>query len=55
MKDNVYKISRQILYKELQPLFEALSVVRYAVVKGEALSNQIYGVPDRRRSCDIDI
>ena len=55
MKDNVYKISRQILYKELQPLFEALSVLRYAVVKGEVLSNQIYGVPDRRRSGDIDI
>jgi hypothetical protein len=55
MTDNLYKIERKILYKELEPLFEALSSVRYAVVKGEVLSQQIYGVPDRRRSSDIDI
>lgn len=55
MTDNIYKIGRKILYKELQPLFEALSSIRYAVVKGEVLSQQIYGVPDRRKSSDIDI
>ena len=55
MTDNLYKIERKILYKELEPLFAALSSVRYAVVKGEVLSQQIYGVPDRRRSSDIDI
>lgn len=53
--DNLYIIERKILYKELKPLFEALSSVNYAVVKGEVLSQQIYGVPDRRRSSDIDI
>ena len=55
MEDKLYKIERKLLYKELQPLFETLSSVRYAVVKGEVLSQQIYGVPDRRRSSDIDI
>ena len=55
MRDKLYKIERKLLYKELEPLFAALSSVRYAVVKGEVLSQQIYGVPDRRRSSDIDI
>ena len=56
MNDNtIYKIGRKILYKELEPLFVLLSPIRYAVVKGEVLSQQIYGVPDRRRSSDIDI
>ena len=55
MIDKLYKLERKLLYKELQPLFEALSSVRYAVVKGEVLSQQIYGVPDRRKSNDIDI
>lgn len=55
MVDNLYIIGRKILYKELKPLFEAMSSVNYAVVKGEVLSQQIYGVPDRRRSSDIDI
>ena len=53
--DNLYTIERKILYKELKPLFEAMSSVNYAVVKGEVLSQQIYGVPDKRRSSDIDI
>lgn len=53
--NDLYTIERKILYKELRPLFEALSSVNYAVVKGEVLSQQIYGVPDRRRSSDIDI
>lgn len=53
--DNLYIIERKILYKELKPLFEAMSSINYAVVKGEVLSQQIYGVPDRRRSSDIDI
>lgn len=55
MTDNIYKVGRKILYKELEPLFVALSPIRYAVVKGEVLSQQIYGAPDRRRSSDIDI
>ena len=53
--ESLYQMQRKILYKELAPLFEALSSVRYAVVKGEVLSQQIYGAPDRRRSNDIDI
>ena len=53
--DNLHIIERKVFYKELKPLFEALSSVNYAVVKGEALSLQIYGVPDKRRSSDIDI
>lgn len=55
MEDKLYRIERKLLYKELEPLFDALSSVRYAVVKGEALSQQIYGIPDRRKSSDIDI
>ena len=53
--DGIYIIQRKLFYKELQPLFDALSSVRYAVIKGEVLSQQIYGVPDRRKSSDIDI
>jgi hypothetical protein len=55
MRNRLYKLERKLLYKELEPLFKELSTVRYAVVKGEVLSQQIYGVPDRRRSSDIDI
>ena len=55
MENKLYRIGRKLLYKELEPLFESLSSIRYAVIKGEALSQQIYGVPDRRRSSDIDI
>lgn len=51
----IYLIGRKILYKELAPVWEAMSSIRYAVVKGEALSQQIYGRPDMRRSCDVDI
>ena len=36
-------------------MWEALTSIDYAVVKGEALSQQIYGEPDRRISNDIDI
>lgn len=50
-----YLIGRQVLYKELQPLFEQMAIINYAVIKGEALSQYIYGVPNRRRSSDIDI
>lgn len=53
--DNIYIFERKLLYKELKPLFEALSSKQYAVVKGEVLSQQIYGAPDLRRSSDIDI
>lgn len=55
MREKLYKIERKLLYKELEPIFASLSSVRYAVVKGEVLSQQIYGVPDRRRPGDIDI
>ena len=55
MLDNLYVIERKILYNELRPLFDSLVSVRYAVIKGEVLSQQIYGVPDKRRSSDIDI
>ena len=53
--DDLYTIERKILYKKLRPSFEAVSPVNYAVVKGEVLSQQIYRVPDRRRTSDIDI
>lgn len=55
MTDKLHILERKLLYKELKPLFEELSSKRYAVVKGEVLSQQIYGAPDRRRSNDIDI
>lgn len=53
--DEVYTVGRKLLYKELKSVFSAISSLRYAVVKGEVLSQQIYGVQDRRRSGDIDI
>lgn len=53
--DSFYRIQRKILYKELEPLFIALSSINYAVVKGEVLSQQIYGSTDKRRPSDIDI
>jgi len=54
-EEDIYLIGRKILYKELAPVLEAMSSNRHAVVKGEALSQQIYGRPDIRRSCDVDI
>ena len=55
MGHNLCRIERKTLYKELKPLFESLSSIRYAVIKGEVLSQQIYGIPDKRNSSDIDI
>lgn len=55
MNNQIYIVSRKILFSELNELFMALSNVRYAVVKGDVLSQQIYGVPYKRHSRDIDI
>lgn len=55
MINDLYLWQRKILYKELQPLWEALFHINYAVVKGEALSQQVYNEPNKRRSSDIDI
>ncbi|MBQ8175053.1 MAG: nucleotidyltransferase family protein [Clostridia bacterium] len=51
----LYTTERKILYKEIESISGDLCAVPYAVIKGEALSQQIYGVTDRRRSGDIDI
>lgn len=51
----IYMIGRKMLYRELEPVWEAMSGINYAVVKGEALSQQIYGDPGMRRSGDVDI
>lgn len=55
MENNLYRIERKMFYKELQSLFEALSSVNYVIVKGEVLSQQIYGKYHKRQSSDIDI
>lgn len=55
IKDKLYIYGRKIMFKELQPLWKVLDNIDYALIKGEALSYQIYGVPDKRRSSDIDI
>lgn len=55
MDNKMYILGRKILYKELYALWDSLALVSYAVVKGEVLSQQIYGEPDRRYSGDIDI
>ena len=55
MINDLYLWQRKILYKELQPLWGALSHINYAVIKGEVLSQQIYNEPNKRRSSDIDI
>ena len=52
---NLNKLQRIILYDEVKPITHLLQNIRYAVVKGEVLSQHIYGVPDKRRSSDIDI
>ena len=55
MIDELYLFGRNLFYKELRPLFEKLATIKYAVVKGEVLSQQIYGKPNKRKSNDIDI
>lgn len=55
MISSLYKIEREVLYNEMARVFDLLQTTRYAIVKGEVLSQQIYGVPDKRRSSDIDI
>lgn len=52
---DIYLIGRKMIYKELKSVWEAMTGVNYAVVKGEALSQQIYGEPNMRRSGDVDI
>lgn len=53
--DKIYEIKRKILYKEVASIFRELEKINYAVIKGEALSMQIYGKPNKRHSGDIDI
>lgn len=55
MISSLYRIKREVLYGELAGMFERLRGIRYAVIKGEALSNQIYGVHDKRVSNDLDL
>ena len=55
MISSLYKIEREVLYNEMARVFDLLQTTRYAIVKGEVLSQQIYGVPDKRRSSDSDI
>lgn len=55
MHNSIYTIERKMMYNDLKPLWDALSDINYAVVKGEALSLQIYGTPNMRLSGDIDI
>lgn len=51
----LYTINRHMYYNELKPLWDELSDVDYAVVKGEVLSMQIYSNPNVRVSNDLDI
>ncbi len=52
---DIQKISRELLYKELASIWAELESTNYAVVKGEALSQQIYSCPNMRCPSDIDI
>ena len=54
MENALYKIYRRKCYDEVIKVINRLSVP-YAVIKGEALSYQIYGSVDKRKSSDIDI
>ncbi|MGL5381778.1 nucleotidyltransferase family protein [Clostridium sp.] len=53
--DKIYELKRRLLYSELAGIWHSLENVDYAVIKGEALSMQIYGEPHSRYSGDIDI
>lgn len=48
------KLRARELFKNAKPVFEALQG-NYALVKGEALSKQIYGIEGMRQSADIDV
>lgn len=58
-QDKLSEIASSIAVKErythAKPLFAALKSYPYAVIKGAALSKQIYGSPFIRRSGDLDI
>ena len=53
--DDLYFVKRKLLYRELHSIWDRLTSINYAIVKGEALSCQIYDEPWKRRSTDIDI
>lgn len=44
-----------LMLKECEPIFSQLSVGEYAMVKGAAASQAIYGTPYFRHSNDVDI
>ena len=54
MTDNINVLS-MLRFKACQDLFYELNSISYALIKGEALSLQAYGVLGRRFSDDIDI
>lgn len=55
MREDIYTTGRKVFYNDIGGLFDLLRDLNYAVVKGEALSKQIYGSPRLRRSNDIDL
>lgn len=54
-RDDYHKIGYMIFYKACEELFAELSEIKYALVKGDALSIQIYGKTGMRNYSDIDI
>lgn len=42
-------------FAECAPIFEELKGIPYAVIKGDVLSDRIYGIPAMRKSGDIDL
>lgn len=54
IENALYQIYRRKCYDEVIKVINKLDVP-YTVIKGEALSYQIYGSTDKRRSSDIDI
>lgn len=54
LKNILYKFYRQKCYDELHKIIENIEFP-YAIIKGEALSHQIYRNPHKRISSDIDI
>lgn len=53
--DVIQSVFSKLLYSELGIVFPKLRSVQYAVIKGEPLSNLIYGRPYMRKSTDVDI
>lgn len=55
MNNNIMMYKSRLTYKEIEPVLQDLSAIKYSIIKGEALSVAAYNATGMRTSSDVDI